>query len=249
MGQPLDAQLPVAGAFHHQPRFGQLHEGGVIHARPGQILGKDGAQAGARQIGLHLVFRDAEAVFADRVIQRHGGIVAPLQRLRQTQRLHRVAAPALLFQHCAHVHQDRVALRGRLGPQIGVDRGVERPLQPVVAQIGAAGRLAAQEARIVRPQRRIVAQVDRGAQMGRGGARIARRFRRGGQRKVVFDRQIAADVQPAQTGRLIAHPVKVEARQETQLCHPRLRPRHRGRGRLDHAGRKGALKEGRRPRR
>ena len=185
MGQPFDAKLAVTHLFHRNARRIDLHERRVIHRAGHQISREAGAEARARAVRLNLMVDHAKAVFADRAVKQGLGIVARLQILRQPQGLEHILPPALTLQQLAQRHKHRMAQPRIFSPQIGIDRGADRPVLKLDPRVRVGRTRDEQKAGIFGPALRIVGDVQGGTHKGTGAQRIARRLFRGGLRQML----------------------------------------------------------------
>ncbi len=242
MLEPLDAKLLVARLRHGQPRLRKLNIGAVIHCL-GQRFREVHAKARAGGIRLHLVLCDAKAVLADGIVQRHRRVVARLQGLRQTQRLHGIAAASHLLQRLPKGHQHRMLLRRALAAQVSVRRRLHRPITPHLRVLAVLRGRQQVQPRILGPAFGIVRHVQRGADIGRGAEIVAVRLGLAGAGLVILDREGAGDVQPAKRQGQRAGLIVLPRPEERQLGRPRCRPVGRARHSGHHLRREGALVE------
>ena len=122
MADAIDAKLTPPARLHRQTGLGQLDEGRVIQPRFNQRFREIDTNPRPRIVALHIGFQNAETVFASVIFQQACGLVARLLGLRQTQRLDRIAPPALAFHRLCQHHQ-RIVPHGLVArAQISVDR-------------------------------------------------------------------------------------------------------------------------------
>ena len=158
----LDAKLPPAAGRDGQPGIGELHVVGVVGALGHQIVREGGADAGAGTVAFDGVLGDAEAVFADRVVERRRGVVARLDRLREAQRLHRVGPPIDRFERLPHDGERGVALGRRGAAQVGVDGCGQRPVAESALVLAVGLACGQEEPRVIGPALGRVGEIERG---------------------------------------------------------------------------------------
>ena len=160
MGQPFHTDVAILRA-DRQARLVQLHEAGIIHPLRHQILGKGRTDARPRAVAFHPVLHDAKAVLPRHVGQKRRRVIPRLQRLRQTQRLDRIAPAAQPLQHKAHRHQHRMPLCRAIGPQIPVHRRLIGPFPQRLLIRPLHFARGEKQPRIIRPVSRRIRKRDR----------------------------------------------------------------------------------------
>ena len=176
MGDPFDTKLAPAVIADGQPCRRKLHESGIVDPGFHQIFRKPDADTRTRGIGLNIGGQNPESIKACCRLQCCGGVVAGLQRLRQPQRLHGVAAPVDGFKRLPHLDKNRMLQGGVFGPQIGVDGSKEGLLMigSAVALVRLPGGI--KQAGILGPIAGRIGQVQPCAQKAAGGGGVTHRL-------------------------------------------------------------------------
>ena len=219
----FDAKLPPAAGRNGQARLGKLHERRVVHALLGKVFGKTRTDPGLGAVALHFSFQNAEAVFANRIVQRKRRVVARLQRLGKPQRLHRVAPPVHAFQRLTQHDQCRMAQGRGLCPQIGIGRPCDGPVAVGPLELPVRPARLQKKARIIDPALGRIGQVQRRADKAASPFEIAIRFGLGGRLQQLVHRPAAGDMLVAKTVGLQTRLIDVVIGQEVQLGPPKTR--------------------------
>ena len=171
----VDAQLPVGGLDRQSAPL-DPDEGVIVRSRLHQRFRELRADARRGGIAFDPVFHDAEAVFADGLVQRRRDIVARGGGLRQPQGGNGLTAPPLGLQG-ARQDAQRLDLRGGLtGAQVAVCRRQHRLAAQVVLPVtGFAVARGQRKARVIGPEIGTVGKrhgLARPAQRLRGVSRL-----------------------------------------------------------------------------
>ena len=150
MFNAVDAQL-ASVSLHHEALAWQFNERRVIDTDLNQRFRKFCTDARGGGILVDAMLRYPEPVFADRLIEGGGNIVAGLNILSQSQRRNHIApAPDLLHRFCHDLQ--RAHLRGRgHGAQIRIARRAHRALAIVAVFRTVLAFYFKRETRIFRP--------------------------------------------------------------------------------------------------
>ena len=231
--------LPVLNTFHTnlpcphrlngQTHIVHLHETGIIHPGAEQILGEIRAKTWPCAIRLHLILRNPKAVFPNRAVQQPGRIIARLQSLRQTQRLHRIAPPVDAFQCLGHRDQNGMPQRRRFGPQVGVDRAIVSPLAVAPLRIAVGLPRDQQQTRIIGPSFRRIGDIYRGPSKPACQFGVTACFRIKRRLQMFFCSESVCDMRVGHTFRLRKSRRYIPIRHKWQFGAPRCRP-------LNHCG-------------
>ena len=237
MFDPCHAQLAVAIRRYGQAGIRKLNKSGIIHAGRHKIFGEGHANARTGGIGLHVVRFNPEPVFADGVVQCQCGVVARLQALRQTQRLHLVAAPAHRLSCVAKGDQDAVLKPRIIGAQIGVHRTLKGEVLEIAGIVGIGACSQQDQPRKLCPVSGRVGQVDGGTGKAERGVDIAVRFSLAGRGHVFLGSPAVCDIGIGQIAGLHHRAVQIPGRQEGQVGPARLRKRFSPRRGCQHKAR------------
>ena len=225
MLHPGDADAPLV-RDHRQLRIRQPHEGRVFLPGADQIFGKLGADPGRGAVGLDHVFGDAEAVLRDGPVQRLSDLIARRQPLGRPQRRHHEPPLPAGLERLGQLHQRGGALRLRPGPQVGIDRGQQRPalVGLRLAAIAAGCGIGPRQPRVVEPELCRVGLGERSPRPAQRVAQVALRLGTAGGITQLFDAPLPAGMPHADCVGLCARRNKLAGIEEPEITRPCLCP-------------------------